>query len=210
MVFVGAGHQVAQVPTQGTRPVDGKATLPSNANREADQPTPQGLGLAFFTGLYTENRSAICQMLAALGVPSADLDDAVQEVFVVALRKRDELGSDSHRLWLRAVARNVARNRRRGVRRWLTMLESLVQFSRPTKDQSTDDALTLVAMFKVLSPKQRDALYLYEVEGMTADEVAEILRVSPSAVHERVRSARACLKRHFPDHTLPPQRPSHE
>jgi RNA polymerase sigma factor (sigma-70 family) len=67
------------------------------------------------------------------------------------------------------------------------------------EDPVSDGKLTLERVLDVLTEKQRDAYVLREGVGMTAGEVAEILGISESGVHERVRSARARLEHRFPE-----------
>jgi RNA polymerase sigma-70 factor (ECF subfamily) len=51
-------------------------------------------------------------------LPSADVDDATAEVFMVVWRRIDEVPEgDEAMLWMYGIARNVVRNQRRPARR---------------------------------------------------------------------------------------------
>src|SRR5687768_15277156 len=73
---------------------------------------------ASFDEIYRAHFGFVWRTLRALGVPSAALDDGAQEVFVVVHRRLAEFeGRASVKSWLFAIARGVAANQRRTVRR---------------------------------------------------------------------------------------------
>jgi RNA polymerase sigma-70 factor (ECF subfamily) len=66
------------------------------------------------TALYREHGAFVWRSLRHLGVPPADLDDALQEVFLVVLRKHDTWDRmSSIRSWLFGIARMISMNMRK-------------------------------------------------------------------------------------------------
>ena len=152
-----------------------------------------------------------------------DAEDAVQEAMVRAWRSLDRFESRSSvKTWLYRIATNVCldalsdRNRRarpieegpvgtvddelqtRPRTHWLEPIPD--ERALPTDEdphtvavlkQST--RLAFVAALQHLPPRQRAALLLVEVLGMSAAETAECLEMSVAAVNSAVQRARATL-----------------
>ena len=77
-----------------------------------------GFDPARFREMVQQEGPRLARLLHYLGVPRADLDDALQDVLLVAHRRWAELERGTPLgPWLRRVALNVARNRKRGTRR---------------------------------------------------------------------------------------------
>ena len=72
---------------------------------------------ARFRALYAEAYPALRRWAHHRGIPGADADDVVAEVFTIAWRRFDDIPADAAIPWLYGVARNVVRNHRRGERR---------------------------------------------------------------------------------------------
>lgn len=154
---------------------------------------------ARFRQIVEDHGSTIARTLRYLGVPSSELDDAVQEVFVVAHRRWSELNHDrSMGGWLRRVAVNVARNRRRSIRRSpTTTLASETADPRAAEDQLEERRRceALLAMLDALPDEQRTAVVLFEIEALPMKEVAAVLGVSLPTAYRRLDDARAALRR---------------
>jgi RNA polymerase sigma-70 factor, ECF subfamily len=111
-------------------------------------------------------------------------EECVQETFV---RAYDHLrrGRELKRGWLYAVARNRARDELRRRRR--------VRTGMPADAVAGSDTSLRLA-FASLPSDDRALLYLYAVEGLSADEIAALLGVRRSAVYMRVKRARTRLR----------------
>lgn len=156
--------------------------------------------------MYRDHFGYVWQILQKLGVESVALDDAAQDVFVVAHRRwHDFEGRSSARTWLFGIARRVAyRHRRAGFRRRRRRAAlSLV----PTPATPEPDALLLrkqawqqlLAFLDELEPEQREAFVLGDVEGCSRTQMGHALRVSPNTAYSRLRAARRRFVRRFPD-----------
>lgn len=140
--------------------------------------------------------------MTALGVPAGAVDDAVQDVFVVAHRRRGDYdGRAPVRAWLYGIARGVARNHRRR-RRTQRVLGPAPDASTPAPSAPPEDRIadreTVSQVERVLAGmdgKQREVFVLTHVEGMTAPEIAALLGIKLNTVYSRLRLARRRFER---------------
>jgi RNA polymerase sigma-70 factor (ECF subfamily) len=151
---------------------------------------------ALFAGLFDAHASFVWRVLRRMGIPAADADDAVQDVFLVVHRRLAEYEDrGSPRAWLFAISRQVASHRRRTRSR-----SERTRAELPMPDASPDDpyetamrneAVSIVHDFLAkLSEPQAMVFYLAEVEDMTAPEIATSLEVNVNTVYGRLRLAR--------------------
>ena len=149
-----------------------------------------------FAELFDANASFVWRVLRRLGVPDADADDAVQDVFIVVHRRLGEYEErGSVRAWLFAISRQVASHRRRThARRERACAELPVGGSSPDDPYETamrNEAVSIVHEFlSRLDEPQAMVFYLADVEGMTAPEIAASLDANVNTVYGRLRLAR--------------------
>jgi RNA polymerase sigma-70 factor, ECF subfamily len=149
------------------------------------------LEMPAFERFYREHFELVWRSLARLGVPSADLPDAVQDVFVIASRRYHELDFATRvSTWLYAVCLRVASDRRRKVmrRRSLIAEEPLVDVR--TAREAGDMERLLEHALDALSNEQRAVFTLFELDGHTGEQIAELLDLPLGTVFSRLRSAR--------------------
>ena len=147
---------------------------------------------------------------------SADAADVTQEVFLKVFRKVGGFRSESSlKTWVYRIAVNEARNQRRWFTRHrgkeigLEPAESNAQGPQDwlcdpgrspyqtALDQETH-ALIESALQKV-SPNYRAAVVLREVEGLSYEEISEVLDVSLGTVKSRILRGRESLRKHLED-----------
>jgi RNA polymerase sigma-70 factor (ECF subfamily) len=150
---------------------------------------------------YDLHAVAIFKVLRRLGVPESSLDDAVQDVFFVAWRRRDAFERRStQRTWLFGIARKVARDYRRRRRRAQTETPELDQMASPldpTAERNARDASRVVAAaLERMSDVLREVFVLVELEELSAPEIAEILGIPVNTVYSRTRLAREQFRTH--------------
>lgn len=129
---------------------------------------------------------------------SSELDDLVQEVFVRALGKVDELRDENVRSWLGAFAVNVAREtiRRRRRRSWLSFFapEELPELPDDDATPELRDAVrALYRLLESMSADDRVVLTLRMIEGMQLSEIANVCDISLSTVKRRLQRAEELL-----------------
>jgi RNA polymerase sigma-70 factor (ECF subfamily) len=121
-----------------------------------------------FGELYGRFARMVHGVLLARG-PRADVDDLVQDVFVIALERLHTLrDAPAFAGWLAAIARNRAADQlRRGATRTVELTDD---FGRMDPDRT--EALAVLGVIRTLPEAYRETLVLRLVEGMTGPEIA--------------------------------------
>ena len=131
--------------------------------------------------IVSEHSRALARYLAREGVPSAELDDALQEVFLVVAAKLPVLPADAERAYLFATAFRVACNARRGQHRRERTRDGLMLVPddpRPGADQIIDDVSARALLEDALDDLPNDARLVFvlsEVHEMPLARIAERL-----------------------------------
>jgi RNA polymerase sigma-70 factor, ECF subfamily len=156
-----------------------------------------------FQVVYDANVDFVWKTLCRLGVRGSAVEDAVQEVFVVVHRKLSTFeGRSSMRTWLFQIARRVAHDRRRTVRRKehpqrpdesAPDLDAIAadESASPDASASKADAVrVLYALLDTLDLGKREVFILAELEQVAAPQIAEMLGINVNTVYSRLRLAR--------------------
>lgn len=159
--------------------------------------TARGTQAFDFLRLYDETVDVAWRVLQRLGVREAELEDAVQDVFAVAFRRRSDFhGGSKASTWITGIAIRVAHDYRRRVGRKPT--EALDQH-RHLEDakQSPDETVirsqagkVLLSLMDQLEPTQREVFVLAELEQLSAPEIASLTSTPVNTVYSRLRLAR--------------------
>ncbi len=154
-----------------------------------------------FRRIFDEHFEAITRYCLRR-LPSADVNDAAAEVFLVAWKKLDRVPTGDETLpWLYGVARNVVRNADRSSRRSGRLagkLGGLAPQAAPGPDvqvvrRHEDDALLrALASLKV---EDQEVLRLRAYEGMAAPQIALVLGCSTEAAKKRISRALGRLRK---------------
>lgn len=131
------------------------------------------------------------------GVPAADLDDALQEVFLVAHRRQGIYDPAQAKVttWLFGICTRVAWSLRRR-RRNHAELPELVHHETPEAlCGRSQRMLRLSVALERLSPEQRATFVMFELEGVSCADIAALSGVPVGTVHSRLHTARSALRR---------------
>jgi RNA polymerase sigma-70 factor (ECF subfamily) len=150
-----------------------------------------------FPALYDDHVDLVWRTLRRLGIAEANLEDSVQEVFVVAHRKLDSFeGRSSVSTWLYGITILVARNARRHARRHPEA--ELSEAQEPVMSTGLPDevllereaALLVEKLLDQLDEEKREVLVLAELEQLSGAEIAISLGLNVNTVYARLRAAR--------------------
>ncbi len=151
-----------------------------------------------FEELYREHYPFVWQSVRRLGIPDADVDDVVQDVFVVVHRRLGDFeGRSSLRTWLFGIAYRVVRDKRRKFAA-RERREQQVDEQRPptTPDKKLSRHQAVAALDELLAElpeDERTTFVMAEVVNMTAPEIAEVTGAKLNTVYSRLRRARAAF-----------------
>jgi RNA polymerase sigma-70 factor (ECF subfamily) len=153
--------------------------------------------------VFEEHARYVFRVLRYLGVREADVQDVCQEVFITVHRKIGEFeGRSSVRTWLYRICRNAASDHRRRahVRR-----EVATDWTDPTKPQGASgitDAVgqlearsTLARVLDQLDESKREIFVLYEIEGLTMQEICDVVGCPLQTGYSRLRAAREIVSK---------------
>jgi RNA polymerase sigma-70 factor (ECF subfamily) len=135
----------------------------------------------------------VWRSLRRLGVTEGDVDDAVQKVFLVTANRLGTFPPHRERSFLFATCMRIAANERRGHARRRSSgadpLDTLVS-AEPSPEKVAADRHMLDAILEPLPIELRSVLVLFELEGMTSEEIGAILELPPGTVASRLRRGR--------------------
>jgi RNA polymerase sigma-70 factor (ECF subfamily) len=138
--------------------------------------------------------------LQRLGVRPADLEDALQEVFVVVYRKLASFdGSSRLSTWLFGISMRVASaHRRKAYRRRERTVVDMEATAGASSADSPEEALVeqqsrarLASVLDELEPARRAIFVMFEIESIGCPEIAEQLGLPLGTVYSRLGAARA-------------------
>jgi RNA polymerase sigma-70 factor (ECF subfamily) len=149
-----------------------------------------------FARLFEQHVDFVWRSLRRLGVAAAAVDDAAQEVFVVASRRLAAIELGKERAFLFGTALRVASDARRAARRRHERdhdPEAELVAPTPGPDELVERRRARELVDEIVSGLPEDArpvFVLFELEGMTMAEIASFLDLPAGTVASRLRRAR--------------------
>jgi RNA polymerase sigma-70 factor (ECF subfamily) len=142
---------------------------------------------------FTEHYRQYLPMVSkffAYRTESADVEDLASQVFSIAWQKRDSAPLEHVAAWLYRIAGNVLANHRRksAFRITLPLLDN--DLLAPSAESLALANVSIREAWQVLSSKDRLALSLVALEGLTLEECALVMRISKNAATIRFHRAK--------------------
>jgi len=174
------------------------------------QATTKDWSVADLASLYSEYRLSFISQARRMLRSDSEANEVVQEAFIKFILAAPELDTQERALaYMRATINNLSLNviRARGSRPNLVALDSDASAERLAEiavenyipaDESisgAEDAAIIKLALAQLSPAERAALVMWEMEGRSTSEIASELGIKESAVRHTVSRARASLRR---------------
>jgi RNA polymerase sigma-70 factor (ECF subfamily) len=181
-------------------------SMPSVAHALA---APHDVAVPTFDAVYAAHVGFVWRIVRTFGVPEPQLEDAVQDVFVVVHRRLAEWeGRAAITTWLFAIARRVASvHRRRADKRTRELpIEQIAAHgdarvaqgaagADPFADLSrAQAAATVMAILEQIDEDKRIVFALVELEQLSVAEVARMLALNLNTAYSRLRLARAAFE----------------
>jgi RNA polymerase sigma-70 factor, ECF subfamily len=149
-----------------------------------------------FDDVYDAHFAFVWRNVLNRGIPSAAVDDVVQEVFVVVHRKLAEFeGRASLRTWLSVIVRRVVADhvRKRGNAPAGEPLVGDRASLAPGPGEALEQKAAVALLDELLASmpeNQREVFLLHEIEELTGREIAEAVGANENTVFTRLRAAR--------------------
>lgn len=157
-----------------------------------------------FGELFVRHSTTVRRLLASVVGPGADLDDLAQDVFVQVHRSLPRFRKESRfTTWLHRVTVNTAISHLRKPRGRAVPIEPQA-IDRVAGNGASDPhrvhlgremVQRLYRILDALTPKRRAAFAMFEIEGRSIAEVAEILGVPLTVAKSRIWFARREVKK---------------
>ena len=136
----------------------------------------------------------IWRLLRRLGVPEHSVDDATQQVFLVVAERLEDIEQDSERSFAFGTALRVAQSsrRKRGREQGESDLDARASGLASTEDLADQRRLRerLDLLLEMMPVELRSVFVLFEIEGLTSPEIAELSDLPLGTVASRLRRAR--------------------
>jgi RNA polymerase sigma-70 factor (ECF subfamily) len=152
-----------------------------------------------FRALYDAWFDDVSRWIVALGGIDADRDDIVQEVFMVVRRRLSSFDGTNPAGWLYRITRRQVRDFRR--RSWVRHIFTKRRVEEPDELphagstpaaalERKEDRRILHAILSKMREERRSAFVLFEIEGLSGEEIARIQSVPINTVWTRLYHAR--------------------
>jgi len=123
--------------------------------------------------------------------------DAMQEVFVKVLSNRDRLTEKYPSSLLYRIATNICLNRIRDDRKHdISNYLHLLHHAKFPGGGESETSLTLLLEYILAKEKRstRTIAVMYFINGMTIQEIADVMKLSSSGVHKRLEKLRGKIR----------------
>lgn len=171
------------------------------AQEETVEPTPTE-GVPSWDDVVTQHSDRVFRLAYRLTGNRHDAEDLTQEVFVRVFRKLDTYSPGTFEGWLHRVTTNLFLDQARRRQRIRFDALSDERAARLTSSSPSPEAALTEQTFDddveralaTLPPDFRAAVVLCDVEGLSYEEIAEIMDAKLGTVRSRIHRGRAMLR----------------
>jgi RNA polymerase sigma-70 factor (ECF subfamily) len=155
---------------------------------------------AAWEALVRDHQQAVFRLAYLFVRDADDAEDVAQDAFVRAFRALPTFDvSRPLRPWLLQIAANLARNRRRSLRRYLAVLQRVWRMqptavSQPNRLDSAWESDQLHQALEQLRPAEREIIYARYFLELSEADTAEVLGVALGTVKSRLSRAMKRLR----------------
>lgn len=146
------------------------------------------------TGLFRRHAGAVYRLAFSYLKSAADAEDATQSVFTKLMDMPRTFESEKHeRAWLLACTSNLCKDVLKSARHKRRSDMPPDMPDPKSRDPYEFDDVTRAVL--ELPERYKDCVYLHYFEGYKTHEIAAMTGTPPSTVRNRLRDARAALKK---------------
>lgn len=162
------------------------------------RPVTDGISRERLERLFKDHHESVWRTLRRLGLTSEAAADATQQAFLIAAERVDDIHHGSERAFLFGTAIRLARGMRRSSARIeldADMDQRESASSRP--EELVDRRRAMTAAERILGQMEQSLLevfVLFELEGLTTPEIAELVGVPLGTAASRLRRARESFR----------------
>jgi RNA polymerase sigma-70 factor (ECF subfamily) len=170
---------------------------------QADGAAGAGSGAVDLARLYRDHAADVTRWARRLQGPHGDVEDVLQEVFLVAHRRLPEWRGEARiSTWLYAITvRVVQEQRRKGHwRRWLGLAPLAPEAPPPTPLEAVESRRATEVTYQLLDTlpeAERSALILFELEGLSGEQLAALTGEAVGTIWVRLHRARARFRKAY-------------
>jgi RNA polymerase sigma-70 factor (ECF subfamily) len=170
------------------------SALPEALSAGATRMRTPARDMARLGDAFMQHYAGIWRFLRRLGVRSDRVDDAAQHTFLIALEALPRIVPGCERAFLYSTAVRVAHGVRRRVEHEVATVDVESGSSPlPTADELTDQKRAREMLDRLLDHIElaaRAVFVLFEIEGFTLPEIAELLKIPLGTATSRLRRSR--------------------
>jgi RNA polymerase sigma factor (sigma-70 family) len=148
-----------------------------------------------FASFFRERFGRTVVSLMAMGASRAEAEDATQEAMILAWRQWGTLGSPA--AWVRTVAVRTFWKQARTRASQELVQDDGTALEQPTADADlvlfTEEQQNILRRLRALPDMQRKVFALH-YDGLSCEEIADLLDKTPATVRSNLRHARQTLK----------------
>jgi RNA polymerase sigma-70 factor, ECF subfamily len=145
-------------------------------------------------GLHRRHHQTALSVLRRLGVPSSHLEDACQEVFVDVFHYLPRFRREADfRTWLYRICVSRARVVRRRARLWSLFSGLSPHVGSELTEQALEEGQASRQLSRALvrlSEAESVVFVLFELEGLSGKDIAEVIQRPQATVFRRLHDAR--------------------
>ena len=172
-------------------------SLPNPRSRVEPGAPPPDLDIG---ALYRAHERTVLRWAMRLGGPGIDAEDVVQEVFLIAKRRLRSFEGDAKiTTWLFRTTQRVvqAARRKQRLRRWFSVAPQAEWASMgspaPGPGESLQRDRDIADVYRVLDrlpERERRVMILFEIEGLSTEEIGALTGTKVGSVRVRLFRAR--------------------
>ena len=164
----------------------------------------EALKITAFRAIYDANAEYVAMTLRRLGASANDTEDLAHDVFVAVFRHLEDYDpSRPLRPWLFGFAyrvaldhKRLARHRHEGGKAELPEIEDPNKLPDELVEEERARLLCLRGL-DALDFEKRAILVMFDIEGHSAQEIADTYDIPLNTAYSRIRLARAEFERHI-------------